>query len=123
MVKVFYKCINNGVVAIVDEAIYNLIEEYGRLPENLRAVTLYPTPIFTFVEADFLDHTTYHGYVTGSTELMDALLRNAIVVERNFYVPFSNCSHINGDTAELRYRTTLDDAVGAFGLLEALLPV
>lgn len=114
--RTFCRCINNGVVAIVTAETYRRIEGYNSLSDTLRAAVNYPTPIFTFVVPKYVDHATYRGYVTGSTDLMDRLLAGAVVAHRDFYVPFSNCTHLNGDVNELRYRTSLDQSVEAFGL-------
>lgn len=117
--NLFYRRHNNGVFAIVSAEVYAEIKKYKALPEHVRCLRDYPGPIFTFVNENVADHSTFRGYVTGTTRLMDRLLRDAIVSDGDFAVPFSNAFQINGDEVELRFRTTGDELVETFGLVRS----
>lgn len=115
--KTFFKCVNNGTIAVVEGPTYEAIEEWRFLPEWVQIFTAHPGPIFTFINAERHGPESHlWNYVTGSTELMDKLLKDHVVANRTFYVPFSNCSELNDDGSEARFRTTLQQAVDAFQL-------
>lgn len=115
--KTFFRCVNNGTIAIVEGPTYEAIEAWSALSPE--AKILFPDlgPIFTFVDAKRVGPASHlWNYVTGSTELMDKLLRDHVVVNRAFYVPFSNHRELNDDGTEARFRTTLQQAMDAFQL-------
>lgn len=125
----FRKCINNGTIAIVPEAVYEAVEVQNEWAMRVQLETDgrepteypdYPKPVFTFVRADHLNPDLHlKDYVTGSYELMDTLLKGHTVLEGDFHVPFSNCLEINEGPLrdkERAFRTTLQQAVVEFEL-------
>jgi len=115
----FYKAINNGTIGIMPEETYQAFLAWLKLVPEAREAQPYPTPIFTFVSEEHYATDRYRHIVTGDHGLMDFLLEGHTVVDGSFYVPFSNHTELQGGDAaerELRYRTTLADAVKAFGL-------
>lgn len=115
----FYRCTNNGMIAVISQETYEQIQVWLELVDDAKAVQPYPRPIFTF---ERLEHYEDRGreVVTGDYALMDTLLTGHRVVVRDFFVPFSNATeYLGGEAAEqeLRFRTTLEEAIEAFGLV------
>ncbi len=124
---VFHVAHNNGVTAVVDDATFQRVcaarqyaEKYVRGGEQ---TTMPCIPTFTFTkEPD--KHLL--GVFTGSNDLMEKLLKGHTLVRDAGYVPFSNsiefnfCSESEDERRyalnELRYRTSLEEAMEAFGL-------
>ena len=116
----FYKCINNGTIAIVSEEIYEKIQTWGDLVGAAGAIQPYPTPIFTFKGEESYATDRYRRFVTGDYGTMDILLSGHWVADGTFYVPFSNHFELQGGEMakqELRFRTTLGEAIETFGLM------
>jgi len=140
----FYTCQNNGVVAIVNEEVYNDLKKAneiwmhfderdrnGDLPDEerwrgevaIRATAHLAVPIFTFVHGN--RHKT-SPWFTGGEELWSALynyLENsgATVRGSSFFVPFSNGAElgIHGKDAmmsELKHVTTSTHFLEVFGI-------
>ncbi len=117
----YYKGSNNGVVAIVTEAVYEKMQErYQLLAEceakGLPRPQLPPiTPVFTFSRPE-------HGafkFMTGSYALLERLLEGHEVHSGAIWVPFSNGIQWGNDESarwEQEFMTSLDEAVEAFGL-------
>ena len=116
----FYKCINNGTCAIMSEETHEALETWWSLVPEARAVQPYPTPIFTFVRTENYETDPSRRSVTGDYGTMDSLLDGHTIVDGDFYVPFSNHDEMQGSEVaerELRFRTTLADAIKSFGLM------
>lgn len=120
----FYKRTNNGVVGLCTEYIYRKIEERRELraeckQHGLPQPELPPvTPIFTFGD---VNHRSFRPFLTGSTLDMHELLEGHEVEDGWFWVPFSNGyeTGIHGPELqrhEWQFRTTLREAMDAFGL-------
>ncbi len=118
---------NNGVAALVTEEVYqkmmvrvatlNQLERGGMYEDASRLPIV--RPIFTFS-----DYPHLRGWVTGSMADREEFLKWAIVESKIIYVPFSNGreSGLRGKEAqedEVQYRTTLREAIEAFGLVVA----
>ena len=117
----FFRCTNNSTVAIVTEEVYGKMQEREKLyRDHERAgmpmpVLLPIVPVFTFSRND---HPSLCN-MTGNVALMERLLRSHQVQDASFYVPFSNHIEWGSDESakyELRFRTTLQEAIEAFGL-------
>lgn len=108
-----YMCGNNVTTALMTEVTYRRHQEQMARPEGERAPVY---PVFTFVRAEYLSHMPY---VTGSTELMDTLIRlsGATIEHVTFTVPFSNQAERQGSFDEFMYSTHLDQLLEAFGLV------
>lgn len=121
----FYMWSNNGVVAVVTGAVFQEIEHRHRIAGEARAegreLYLPPArPVFTFSRPGLpgLDE-----WLTGTIEDMEVLLGgHEVISDRSFYVPFSNgyqWGTLGEELAEeeRRFRTTLREAMDAFGLV------
>lgn len=123
----FYMWSNNGVVAVVSEAVFQEMECRRRIVGEARAegqeLYLPPVrPIFTFSDTR---NPGLEKWLTGSLEDMHELLRGHEVVRESFYVPFSNgyqwgIKALTGDDEsaerERKCRTSLREAIDTFGL-------
>jgi len=115
----YYKDSNNGVVAIVSEAVYKEMQAWNQicrecekegLPRPQRPPIL---PVFTFSDPT-------HGafkFMTGSYAILTRLLKGQTVLDGSFWVPFSNGIQWRPNNEarwELEYMTTLDDVFKHF---------
>lgn len=120
----FYKCINNGVIALVRGEVYEQMERWKEFIAQMPADTppqFYPPcpgPTFTFVPNGRFAKTSARSFVTGDFDLLDKLIKGHSVHERQFYVPFSNHTELNEDEngSEHQYRVTVAEVVEAFEL-------
>lgn len=117
----FFQAVNNGVIAIVTETVYQKMEERFRLIQECEKIGL-PTPqlppigpVFTFSQPD---HPSFK-FMTGSISLLKRLVDKNEVVAGTIWVPFSNHSEWGdepGRSFEIMQETSLDQAIEAFGL-------
>ena len=128
----FYMCENNGITAVVTGPVYERIRDHigSRNQAERDGKTFnepYPTPIFTFGDIDKL-----RPVLTGTLDDMKELLEGHEVLDRGFYVPFSNYGGslsallnqvLTKDLTEIRFVTTLKEAMEAFGLAPTGNPV
>ena len=128
----FYMCENNDITAVVTRPVYERIRDHiGSRNQAERDDKPfdepYPTPIFTFGDIEELQTV-----LTGTLDDMRQLLAGHDVLERGFYVPFSNCGgHLSAllhevltkDLSEIRFITTLRQAMEAFNLAPTGNPV
>ena len=120
----FYRCSNNGVVAIVTEETMALIEARLQLMRESsdpdRTFVPYPHRIHTFSSRSHLK-----GWVNGTLNLLNWLIKQsgAEIVNAGFYVPFSNgfelCYRAEPEHAEeeWKFRTSADELLADFGLM------
>ena len=115
----FFKYSNNGVVAIITEAVNQKMEERSRLMLECEKKG-YPTPQLPPITPVFTFSEPQHGafkYMTGSYEMLTKLLKHHVVTDGWFWVPFSNGIQWHQDksaTEEIAYMTSLDEVVEAF---------
>jgi hypothetical protein len=118
----FYMDSNNGVMGVVSEAVYREMNKRRKLLRECEAAGLpmpqLPpvVPVFTFSNPS---HPAFR-FMTGSKELLEKLLVGHEVAHGGIWVPFSNGSQWKGgdeEKMELLYRTNLDEAIEAFGLI------
>jgi hypothetical protein len=116
--KTFYRWTNQGVIAVVPEHTFKLMNFYGEFRPGTRGSFTYPTPIFTFTNSQRA--LVSLPYVTGDYQMLDLLVGDHIVIERSFYVPFSSSVEINGSReerlTELRFCASFEQMVEAFGI-------
>lgn len=119
----FYVWSNNGVVAVMPEAVFREMEHRRRVEQEAweqgRKLCLpLPRPVFTFADTG---NPGLEEWLTGTIADMRVLLEgHEVVRDRNFYVPFSNGYQWGwGELAEVerRFRTTLRQAIDAFDLV------
>lgn|GEM_PF-1923922 len=130
---IFYRCTNNGTIAVVTQEVMDRIRVYLEVIEEwerergcaLKEFPPLPRPIFTFVRDEDYRTDRFRDFVTGTHELLDRLLKGHQVFEGHFYVPFSNHYEIqDGETArqERKFRTTVQELLEAFELIEPIPP-
>lgn len=125
----FYVWSNNGVWAVASEAVFQEMEHRNRIAgeareEGQELCLPMPRPVFTFSDTQ---NPGLREWLTGTTDDMRLLLEGHEVVRESFYVPFSNgyqwgTRSATSDDAllvdrEHRFRTTLREAMDAFGLV------
>lgn len=125
LLRTFCTSSNNAVTAVVTKEVYKKLEERKELLTECKKrglpIPQLPSivPIFTFSDPQ---HPSFI-FLTGSLEIMAKLLEGHNVIDRDFWVPFSNRTewHYRDDpkTAEYEWRfgTSLDEAFEAFGLV------
>lgn len=98
----FYAWSNNGVIAVISETVFELIQDRREKEGHTEAVGRgrpqlpYPRPIFTFADLRMMPFK--NEWVTGSTNLMNILLEGHQVEHCSFYVPFSNGYEYGGNS-------------------------
>lgn len=119
----FYAWANNGVIAVVSEAVFQEMEHRHRIKQEAREQgrEIYlppPRPVFTFSRP----YSPLSEWLTGTLDDMEVLLEGHEVIRESFYVPFSNGYQwgTEGESLageERRFRTTLREAMDAFDLV------
>jgi len=136
--QVFHVSYNNGVDALVSDAVLADLIRWGEissasaLADSERSVVeeglahLLAGPVFTFTSRE---RFMRNPWFTGDDAFRDVLIRHirdlgGHVQERSFNVPFSNGSEVglhgpDGQSAELRYATTEREFHDTFGVSTA----
>lgn len=120
MAKLYYTWSNEGVTAVVTDLVYQKIKRHQQFTQATGMPVILPKPIFTFGRLGI--NPRKKRFVTGSTKLLEELLKGRKVVKRKFYVPFSTKKElgVHGKEAketELDFVTSADELVEAFDLL------